>query len=173
MATLKDQRQAKQNVENILESLRTELLKKPISNLSQLNNHKIIALHLASLVPSPTGSYGDLIGPVYSTSALESMWGISRQAISKKVSKRALLGLKVSGNMLYPVFQFRGDQIRGDVREIAKILLESADPFTAAQWIMTPCPDDARGRTFRHLLDDNELEAVRQYAQQAAERWAA
>lgn len=173
MSDLKDRRQAEQNIEAILNNLRTELNKKPSATLKGLRNHAFIAHQLAMLVPDTSDTYGNLIGPVYSTKALEAMWGISRQAISKKVAARQLIGLKVGGNMLYPVFQFDGKRVREDVREIAQLLLGSVDPFTVAQWFMTPCHDDPNGRTYLQMLDQNELNDVRDHAIAAASRWAA
>lgn len=127
---------------------------------------------MAQLVPLLPGTYGKIVGPVYSAKALETMRGDSREAISKKVGLQRLLALKAATENLFPVFQFRDGEVREDVASIIGILRPAADPFTIALWLCTPLPADAKSRTPMNLLDDGEPEIVRIAAERASVRWA-
>ncbi|GAA4360960.1 hypothetical protein [Paeniglutamicibacter cryotolerans] len=164
---------AERNRTELMESLADNLKALPDEQLEAIKDFAGLARRMAHLVPAPPGTYGNLIGPVYSTKALQAMWDISREAVSKKARSGKLLALKVDGENLFPVFQFRGNEVRADVRDIVKVLRESADPFTVAQWLRTPQDDDAQKRTPLSQLDEGCFEVVKSSATRAAARWSA
>lgn len=71
------------------------------------------------------------------------------------------------------MFQFKGDKVRDDVKQVIDILRSVAGPLTIAQWIMTPCSSDPENRTYLEMLDAGGLMAVKDHARQTASRWAA
>ncbi len=122
----------------------------------------------------PTADFADLIGPVYSTKALESLWGITRAGVSKKARTGQLLALKVDGQNVFPLFQFDGDRVRTEVVGTARLMQErGADAWSVAAWLCTPLSDDGRGRTPLDLLSAGDVAAVQGHARATAERWAA
>lgn len=158
----------------ILRDLRTRLKGMADEQFSDVDPTVISARMARMVPPNPgPGEYGKLIGPVYSTGALEALWGVTRAAVSKKAKEGRLLVLKVERENLFPVFQLEGDRVRTDVMEVVGLLREAVDPFTIAQWLKTPQVDDPEGRTPLDLLDAGQNESVLAAASKAAARWAA
>lgn len=126
----------------------------------------------------PTGPFTPpgihyVIGPVYSTRALMTMWGVSRSTVNKRVKEGQLLTLKVQGKNLFPAFQFTDQQVRPDVLKIVDELRSVADPFTIAQWLRTPMAEDPKARTPLSALDAGRRQVALKAARRAAVRWSA
>jgi hypothetical protein len=113
-----------------------------------------------------------MIGPVYSTNALMTMWGITRRGVNKLVADERLFALSVRKRNLFPEFQFAGNRVRDDVLHIVNLLRTSSDPFTIAQWLRTPLVE-AEDRTPLELLDAGETALVEDSAKGVASRWSA
>lgn len=165
---------ASDNREAILKGIRSRLEAMPDERFSGIENPDNVSDQMAQLVPE-TGlsTYGQLIGPVYSTRALTTMWGVTRAAVSKKAMAGGLLTLKVAGENLFPTFQFEGRDVRSDVISLVTTIQPAADPFTIAAWLRTPLADDPSGRTPLTLLDEGESEPAHRAAVRVAARWAA
>nr|WP_245579870.1 hypothetical protein [Brevibacterium album] len=124
--------------DRIISDVTRHLKDVPDSALEALEHPEQLGEKMVALVPRTPGAYGRIIGPVYSTRALEAMWGMTRAAISQKVRTGKLLALKVKGRSLFPVFQFDGERVRADVIEIVQELEGAVDAFTIAQWMRSP-----------------------------------
>lgn len=155
---------------DITEAIRRQLNDVPDSDIAKVEDTERLASRMVAMVPRVT-NFAELIGPVYSTKALMKMWGMTRAGVSKRVSDGKLLALKVEGENLFPLFQFSGDEIRDDVLALARILRPEVDPFTIAQWLLTPL-SEFDGRTTMQLLDEGNRNWAEQAAKRAARRWA-
>lgn len=166
-------RDADRRADEILESVRRRLSEVPAADLGNVKDAKALGSRMVAMVPRSTGGpFGRIVGPVYSTNALTTMWGITRQGVSKRVSDGRLFALHVQGRNLFPAFQFDGKRIRKDVMSVVDLLRASSDPFTIAQWIRTPLAD-ADDRTPLELLDAGESALVENLAKRNASRWSA
>lgn len=166
-------RDANSRAEEILEVVRRELAEVPAADLEIVKDAAALGSKMVALVPRSTGGpVGRIIGPVYSTSALTTMWGITRQAVSKRAFEGHLFALNVQRRNLFPAFQFDGKRVREDVLHIVSLLRPSADPFNIAQWLRTPLTE-AEGRTPLELLDAGEGPQVENLAKRNAARWSA
>lgn len=165
---------AHDNREEILQGIRARLEAMPDERFVGIENPDSVSDQMAQLIPrTAPNTYGQLIGPVYTTKALATMWNITRAAISKKAKAGNLLTLKVAGENLVPVFQFHGREVRAEVQDLVSTLQPVSDPFTIAAWLRTPLADEPNGRTPLQLLDDGEQHAAQQEAARVRADWAA
>ncbi|WP_152349027.1 hypothetical protein [Brevibacterium sp. CFH 10365] len=159
--------------DEILEAVRRELAEVPAADLENVKDAAALGSRMVAMVPRNTGGpLGRIIGPVYSTNALTTMWGITRQGVSKRANEGRLFALYVQGKNLFPVFQFDGKRVREDVLHIVSLLRASADPFTIAQWLRTPLLE-AEDRTPLELLDTGDGVLAENLAKRSASRWSA
>ncbi|MGO1264943.1 hypothetical protein [Microbacterium sp.] len=157
--------------DDIADEVRRRLNEVSDSDIAEVDDAGKLASSMMALVPRAT-TFGELIGPVYSTKALSAMWGgMSRAGVSKRVSEGKLLALKVERENLFPLFQFQGTEIREDVIALVRILRPEADPFTIAQWLVAPL-EDCGGRSAIELLDAGDRASADKAAKKAARRWA-
>ena len=159
----------------ILAALSEELAGVSEGQLAAVADPRALGRSMARLLPPVPGAYADLVGPVYSTRALERMWGVSRAAISKRATTGTLFALKVEGMNVFPLFQFDGHEVRKDVVEITREMARAGiDPFTIAAWMRTPLPDRTGGGVASpvDLVAQGRSEIVWDAARQAAHAWA-
>lgn len=113
-----------------------------------------------------------VVGPFYTTDQLTQLYKVSRQAISDRVRRHTLLGLRTSdGQVLYPVFQFRGREVIDGLSRVLNVVADSVDDWTLASWLVARQPS----------LGVSVIEALKEYgptdelvdlARRAAERWS-
>lgn len=162
---------AEKKRESLATALRAELDAIPDAQIDSLRDVGAVAKRMAAALPSK--GLGEIVGPVYATSALQRWWGHSRENVSKKARRGKLLALKVDGENLFPAFQFTDDfQVREDVMEVVTVFQGVVSPFTIAQWLATPVVDDVHGRTPVELLDSGAREDVMDRARLLSETWA-
>ena len=165
---------ADQRRTEILDNVRARLNDFPDDQMAAVNDPAAIGERMARMVPPVAGEFGRLIGPVYSTKALEAMWSVTRAAVSKKVRDKRIFALKVSGASIFPLFQFDGIDVRQDILEVVRLLEDvGIDNWTIAAWLRTPVASDEAGRTPIGLLDAGQSEVVTVAARRLGERWAA
>ncbi|MCQ9368556.1 hypothetical protein NQ036_09945 [Brevibacterium sp. 91QC2O2] len=164
---------AQKTRDEIVAGVRAALDSMPDKRFEDLDDPALLGDRIARMLPQAPGAFSALIGPVYSTKALTSMWDISREAVSKKAKKHQLFAIKVEGDNLFPLFQFSGDSVRSDVLAVANVFREVVDPATIALWIMTPLAGDEQKRTPLGLLDNGHLEDALAAARRTARNWAA
>lgn len=104
----------------------------------------------AALVTASGLAWNDDVGPFYDTDgARAALGGVTKQAVSGRVSARRLLGLRLASDgsgrdrMVYPVWQFSGEVLR----ELPPVLAAAGyDPqrsttgWTIAAWLRTSDP---------------------------------
>lgn len=106
MSNVLEHRKAASNKKDILEGVRAHLDTLSDEELAAVPDTGELARRTVKLVATSRDTFGRIIGPVYSSAALETLWGISRQAVSKRAQTGKLLTLKVGRSTLFPVFQF-------------------------------------------------------------------
>jgi hypothetical protein len=113
-------------------------------------------------------------GECLTTSDLVEMWGITRQAIAKRVKCGSLLGLPGRGTTYFPRWQF--DDALPDLRPVVSQILKifghhmgQVDPMIVASWAATPQPE-LRGRTPREWIQHGKDEECLLRAANAAAR---
>ncbi|WP_241387694.1 hypothetical protein [Rhodococcus sp. CH91] len=117
--------------------------------------------------------YDQIVGPFYDTAGLTRWWGISRQAVSKKVATHTLIACQLDeGQWVYPVWQFTSSgTVHPTLIPVWKTLRAAADPWTCALWLCAP-QDALDGRTAAQwLTEDRPLEPVLTAARADAQRW--
>ena len=112
------------------------------------------------------------VGPFYTTEQLMRLYKVSRQAISDRLRRHTLLGLRTSdGQVLYPVFQFRGREVINGLSKILSVVADAADDWTLASWLVVNQP----------TLEMSVIEALEKYgptdelialAHRAVDRWS-
>lgn len=160
---------------------REAILRELVHGLDALSDEQLVSIDdpvglgksMAGLLVAATGSFGQLVGPMYHAQALESLWSISRQELGKQVTAGQVLALQVGDEYLFPVFQFKGRTVREEVLAVVRVLRTAVDPFTIAQWLCTPQQDDPSGRTPLQRLNDGEYGQVLAEAERATTRWSA
>lgn len=166
-------RDANLRADEIIEAVRRKLDEVPAADLENVKDAAALGSRMVAMVPRSTGGpLGRIVGPVYSTKALTTMWGITRAAVSKRAAEGRLFALRVQKRNLFPAFQFDGKRVREDVLHIVGLLRSSADPFTIAQWLRTPLVE-AEDRTPLELLDAGQRALAENLAKRSASRWSA
>jgi hypothetical protein len=160
----------------IVDALAHELAGVSDERLAAVADPQALGRSMVQLLPPAPGAFADLVGPVYSTRALEQMWGVSRAAISKRATSGTLFALKVEGVNVFPLFQFDGHEVRRDVVEITREMARSGvDPFTIAAWMRTPLPVSSDAMASSSPVDmvaQGRAEIVWEAARQVADAWA-
>jgi len=95
-------------------------------------------------------AWNEAVGPFYDTDgARAALGGVSKQAVSGRVSGRRLLGLRLASDgsgrdrMVYPVWQFSGQVLRALPRVLEVAGYDPQRPttgWTIAVWLTTPDP---------------------------------
>jgi hypothetical protein len=80
----------------------------------------------------------DRFGAFYTTDRVRKVLGdISRQAVSQRVGSHRLLRVTTAdGEMLFPAFQFKGNDVVPGLQDLLKVLLDAGvDGWTVAYWL--------------------------------------
>lgn len=133
-----------------------------------------LAARMLAAVPG-AHVYDELVGPFHTTGGVQTLLGITRQAVHERVKRGTLLRVLTSDEVaLYPAFQFCGAQVSPPLRRVLATFRETpVDGWTVAAWLCVPCPelDDLSPRDW--LADtDRDPTAVLALASEAAARWA-
>jgi hypothetical protein len=105
------------------------------------------------------------------SSQVASALGITRQAVDKRRSRRALLAVPTgSGEYLYPACQFTADGVIPGIAEVLQAF-QMQNPWTQLSVLLAPTPT-LRGKTVLEALKDGEIKEavsiVASFGEQAA-----
>lgn len=109
-----------------------------------------LANTMARVAPDaePHNEMDRLVGPFYSTAALQEWLGISRQALDQRARARKLLGCLTTDRVrVYPAWQFtdKGEVISG-LKQVLPVLASGVDaPWTWALWLVSVLPGELDG----------------------------
>ncbi|MDA3040613.1 MAG: hypothetical protein O3C27_14000 [Actinomycetota bacterium] len=87
--------------------------------------------------------WNDAAGPFFDSDGVRALLGdITRQAVSDRVRRHRLLGLRTgSGRLVYPAFQFDGRQVlRGLPEALTVIAPDDVEGWYVASWFTTTDP---------------------------------
>src|SRR5699024_6485411 len=74
--------------DEILDAVRRKLAEVPAADLENVKDVAALGSKMVAMVPRSTGGpLGRIVGPVYSANALTTMWGITRQGVSKRANE--------------------------------------------------------------------------------------
>ncbi|MGV3149937.1 hypothetical protein [Rothia sp. 11273D007AR] len=156
-------------IDQLVAEFTRDLESLPADFLASIDDLEDIKSRMRSLVArASVKGYGDLIGPVYDLdSTMKLLKVTSRAAISKQVKHHKLLRLTIENSeSIFPVFQFEGRAVRGDIQQVLRAFGD-ADSFAVAQWFNTPLD----GVTPLDLLDQGCLDTVLTEARALAAGW--
>lgn len=123
------------------------------------------------LLPDEGAEWAEVVGPVYSTTALCRWLGITRQALAGRVQRRTVLRLETDEHdMVYPAFQFNQtkESLPGLSRVLTALAQGTDDEWTWAAWLNTP---DIDGLTNAQRLRSGEVELLLPVAVHDARAW--
>lgn len=108
----------------------------------------------------------EMAGELLSSTQVEDLLGIKRQAIDKRRNAHKLLGLKLASDWFYPAFQFsKGDVLPG-LETVLQAHAES-DPWVILDILLAP--DEALdGRTLLRAIEEGDERAVERLVAQAS-----
>lgn len=134
-----------------------------------------LADRMVAALPTVKHEADALVGPFYDTPTLAAWRGVTRQALSKAVAKRDLVGLKIGdGSLVFPSFQFgvSGAPLPHLRQVLALVDPDRIDPWGSALWLNTVA-DEFGGTTAAEALRAGRVEQVLAAARRAAHAWAA
>ena len=110
-------------------------------------------------------AWAEQLGPVYDAHGVQSILGVTKQA----VSKRRLLALTTgSGRVVYPAFQFTSSGVVPGLADLLAVLDESlVSPWTVASWLASPAVELDGARPIDVLADGDRAPVL-----VAARAWA-
>jgi hypothetical protein len=144
------------------------------ARLLDLVNEGVQLTALGTVAITP---WSDIVGPCYTSGALQREIDRGRGALSKAVSELRALRLETADHQtLYPSFQVRNGALVPGLQDVLVALREGInDPWTWAQWL-TAQPQGRDGEERRRHIDeliDGDIDEVVTAAKQAAAAWAA
>jgi hypothetical protein len=145
--------------------------------LTALGTASAVATALIEKLPVAITPWSDIVGPCYTSGALQREIDRGRGALSKAVSELRALRLETADHQtLYPSFQVRNGALVPGLQDVLVALREGInDPWTWAQWL-TAQPQGRDGEERRRHIDeliDGDIDEVVTAAKQAAAAWAA
>jgi hypothetical protein len=130
-----------------------------------------VARRMASAVPAPS-PVNEHIGPFYRTDQVVSLLGITRQAVSERLGKRTLLGVKTrEGVWVYPVYQFENRGILPGLPEVLRSFDRRSDRWAVAAWLVSKDARLGGERPIDRIRAGVELDRVKFLARDASRRW--
>ena len=106
----------------------------------------------------------EMAGEMLSSSQVEELLGIKRQAIDKRRIAHKLLGLRIASDWRYPAFQFNGEEILAGLADVLQAYAES-DPWVVLDILLAP--DDALGgRTLLQAIQEGDEQALARHIAQ-------
>lgn len=113
----------------------------------------------------------EMAGEMLSSSQVEDLLGIRRQAIDKRRNAHKLLAVRVASDWVYPAFQFGTEDVLPGIEDVLQAHAGD-DPWVILDILLAP--DAAlRGRTLLQVIQQGDAEAVsRHVAQQHGDGYA-
>lgn len=130
---------------------------------------------LAVLPAAVAHPWAAQIGPFHDTRGVQALLGITRQAVSERVTRRTLLGTRTtSGRIVYPTFQFVGREVAPQVKAVlAEFKDVPVDGWAIAAWFTVPAEALGGATPAGWLRDGRDVDPVLDLARDAAARWSA
>lgn len=147
------------------------------ANVAALGSSRELARTIVSRLPLAQNPWLDIVGPCYTSGALQRELGVGRAAVSKAVRELRILRLVTSdGVNLYPAFQVSDGALVPGLRQVLRTLAKGTQSsWTWAQWLNAVVEDETGRPLPRNIerLTAGELDRVLRDAQHDAAAWAA
>lgn len=106
----------------------------------------------------------EMAGEMLSSSQVEELLGIKRQAIDKRRKAHKLLSVRMASDWVYPAFQFGKEDVLPGIEEVLQAHADD-DPWVILDILLAP--DAAlRGRTLLQAIQQGDAEAISRYVAQ-------
>lgn len=179
MAPEEPQRQPQEIAREIATDVYEELvtLSKDGTNLFALGRATDVARAMVRTLATAKNPWADIVGPCYTSGALQRELGMGRSAISKAVKEHRVIRVTTSdGENFYPAFQVRGGALVPGLGRVLRVLANgTASSWTWAQWLNGEIRG-ANGETLPRNIDRlaaGDIEDVLHDAEHDAAAWAA
>ncbi|MGW9159283.1 hypothetical protein [Microbacterium sp. NPDC055665] len=147
------------------------------TNLSALGPTTDVARTMVGRLATAKNPWADIVGPCYTSGALQRELGVSRAAVSKAVKELRILRVTTSdGVNLYPAFQIHGNAIVPGLDRVLRVLAVGTNStWTWGQWLNGAGNDDDGTPLSRNIdrLIAGDIEGVVRDAEHDAAAWAA
>ena len=123
---------------------------------------------LAGAVSRSIGHRGTLMkmaGEMLSSSHVEELLGIKRQAIDKRRNSHKLFALRLASDWHYPAFQFDGGEVLFGLEGVLEAHAEK-DPWVILD-ILLASDEALRGRTLLQAMQEKDEQAIARHISQA------
>lgn len=138
---------------------------------------------MALMDPSPvTDGSGDIgrdgaldskIGPFYTTASMAEVLDISPSETMCRLEAGEVLGAQLAdGAWVCPAWQVTNSQVRPEFLDLWRVLITSADAWTALLWICAPHPDLDNQSPLQWIENEQPAELAETLAAHTASRWA-
>lgn len=153
-----------------------------VGNVIQLHDN-LPGVTMALMDPSPvTDGSGDIgrdgaldskIGPFYTTASMAEVLDISLSETMRRLEAGEVLGAQLEdGAWVCPTWQLTNNSVRPELVALWRVLVKSADEWTALLWICTLHPD-LDNQSPRQWIENEQLaELAETLAAGDASRWA-
>lgn len=117
--------------------------------------------------------WAQIVGPCYTVASMARALGWTEDEVMAAGNDLRLLMLHTDDNVdLFPSFQLRDGKIAEGLREVLRVLQTGVnDPWTWAQWLNVPLPDEEPPRNIT-LLYEGRLEEALRDARHVAWAWS-
>ncbi|WP_152427945.1 hypothetical protein [Dietzia sp. UCD-THP] len=119
------------------------------------------------------GALESKIGPFYTPASMAEVLGISLAETMRQLEAGEVLGAQLEdGAWVCPTWQLTKNSVRPELLALWRVLVKSADEWTALLWICTPHPD-LDNQSPRQWVENEQLaELAETLAAHTASRWA-
>jgi hypothetical protein len=104
-------------------------------------------------------------GEMLSSSQVEDLLGIKRQAIDKRRNAHKLLAVRIASDWSYPAFQFRGSNVLAGLEDVLQAHA-GLDPWVVLD-ILLAADDALGGRTLLQAIEEGNTRAIARHVAQA------
>lgn len=114
----------------------------------------------------------EALGPMYDTSGVMRVLGVTKQAVDDRRRKGSILALRTNDDIwVYPVFQFDANRIHPGLLPAVRVLRDSP-PWASALWFVTPNEHLEHLSPVDFIHQGLPVEYVHQSARALAADWA-
>lgn len=114
-----------------------------------------------------------VVGPFYTPASMAAVLGISLAETMRLIEAEEVLGAQLeNGSWLCPTWQLTKKKVSPKLVVLWRVLLESADPWTALLWICTPNVDLNDQSPLQWTESGKPAEVAEKSAEHTASRWA-
>ncbi|MBB1032852.1 hypothetical protein G6031_00375 [Dietzia sp. CQ4] len=113
------------------------------------------------------------IGPFYTPASMAEVLDISLSETMRRLEAGEVPGAQLEdGAWVCPTWQLTNSQVRPEFLDLWRVLITSADAWTALLWICAPHPDLDNQSPLQWIENEQPAELAETLAAHTASRWA-